>query len=159
MKLDKHARGTELGAVKAILEAKEVQAAMKRIWGLFHYISSALPITPTPYPSEIKDVTFDQALDAIARAWDGVPIYGACATRDNSCTKLSTSKAESALFQKCLTRRKNDVNSNAVAQKSRSIVFAFTCKTRAAIIASPQLRANNGSTVENQQNRQSCGVA
>lgn len=147
MKLDKHARGTEFGAVKAILEAKEVQAAMKRIWGLLHYTSSALPITPPPYPSEIKDVTFDQALDAIAREWDGVP-YGACATRDNSCTKLSTSKAESAFFQKCLTRGKNDVNSNAVAQKSRSIVFAFTRKTRAAIIASPQLRANNGSTVE-----------
>lgn len=99
VKLDKHARNTKLGAVEAILNTKEVQAAMETLGvGTPSYVSSEMAITPSPYPSKMKNVTLDQALDVIAKAWDGILIYGACAKPDRSGMKLFDIEAANRIF-------------------------------------------------------------
>jgi hypothetical protein len=99
VQLNRHARETKLGAVEAILETKEVQAAMKNLGvGTPSYASSESAISPPPYPSEMKNVTFDEALDVIAKAWDGILIYGACTQPDKSGTKLFDVEAGNRVF-------------------------------------------------------------
>lgn len=99
IKLDKNARETKLSAVEAILDTKEVQEAMKTLRvGTPSYTSSEQAINPPPYPPEMRNVTFDQALDAIAQAWDGIVIYGACAQPDESGTKLFDIEAGNRVF-------------------------------------------------------------
>src|SRR5207247_2378103 len=89
VELDKNARETKLGAVRAILNTNEVQAAMKSLGvGTPSYASSEVAKSPPPYPREIKNVTFDQALDVIAQAWDGIVVYAACTEPDKSGMRL-----------------------------------------------------------------------
>jgi len=89
IKLDEETRHYKKGTVDAILKTKEVQAAMKSLGvDTPSYFSSETAINPPPYPAEMRNVTFDQALDVIAEAWDGIVVYGACTEPDKSGTKL-----------------------------------------------------------------------
>ncbi len=99
MKLDRHARETKLGAVEALPRTKEVQAEMKKLGvGTPSYASSEMAITPPPYPAKMENVTFDQALDVIANACDGILIYGACTEPDKSGMKLFDIEAGNRIF-------------------------------------------------------------
>lgn len=99
VKLNKNDRKTKFGAVQAVLNTKEVQAAMKALGvGTPGYVLSEMAITPPPYPAEIRNVTLDQALDAIAKAWDGIVVYGACTQPDKDGMRLFDIEAGNRVF-------------------------------------------------------------
>ena len=61
------------------------------------WIGNVLAISPPPISSEIKYVTFDQPLNVIAKAWDGILIYGVCAEPDHYA-KFSDIEAANRIF-------------------------------------------------------------
>lgn len=89
IKMDDSARSTKLGAIRAILKTREMQTAMKSLKpNVPSYFSSETGITPPPYHAQMKNVTFDQALDVIAKSWDRIVVYGVCAEPDEYGTTV-----------------------------------------------------------------------
>jgi len=89
VKLDEETRHYKKATVDAILKTKEIQSAMQALrLETPPYFSSETAINPAPYPAELKHVTLDEALDVIAKAWDGIVVYGACPNPDDSGAKL-----------------------------------------------------------------------
>jgi hypothetical protein len=70
-------------AIIAINNTKEMQTAMRSLGVIPIWSASsarALPAKELPHlPATMRNVTVEQVLDLIAKAWDGPVIYGVCA--------------------------------------------------------------------------------
>ena len=79
-------RYTADSAIVAITSTKEVEAAERRL-GLdgpptVYSISFQRPVKGLPHlPAFMRDVTLEQALDAVASTFGGLVLYGECASR------------------------------------------------------------------------------
>lgn len=89
LRLKPDERYTEMLAVSAVLSAKEVEAAMRRL-KLEHpvVVVSIMVVTPregVPHlPAVMKDITLDEALDRVATTFGGIVISAQCTGPDGA---------------------------------------------------------------------------
>lgn len=85
LELSKYAQYTALSAVDELTLAPDLIEAEQRthIRSRNHLVDHIVGWGAGPHlPSLLQGVTFDQALDAVAKTFNGIIIYGACRTSD-----------------------------------------------------------------------------